>query len=744
MILHIIQMIIIFIIIVICEGLFTLMKRATLTQQKKAHVKINLICCAVLCALPSITSATTEKKNNAPSNYEDTIELKDSYARPDYVEIERLRDTKQIIVIPKEEIQQHGNRTISDVLKSVPGISVDTTGQGDIDIRGQGSETAQRNLQVLLDGAPITTLSNHPYTTNYDVIPVEQLERIEIIPGGGSVLYGSGTAGGVINITSNLRSMKNPKSTVLSEWNSEGNRLSGSLGTKVGDNFALLGTASKLNRDLYYKDTYRNSEYYSLGGRWDITPSQSLLLRGSHLTESSQYIKTLTARNIKKYGKDYVPPDKTITAGVDENGKLIKKTINGYLTGDREIDSYNLSYQNQLTEKLFFNSDVFYTDGFYTNNANWEQKVNQDSRGAKFKLDIGYLSDSNLLLGIDYSKQNASIGYIGSYKQDDKGKYYGVPFHFDYGRKSTALYALNSLKLEQFVFTQGVRRELTEWSFDKGGTVNGSGTSNRWNTAAELSVAYLYRDTGRIYGRYERGYTLPDGVQISDQSVVNGEKLYSITKAKDEKYDLFEVGLRDKLAFSTVNMTFWMSNTNNQINRIYLKGINDAYTMNLLQTRRWGADIDFQQTFGSFTFQESYAWLKGHSDYNSQGRHFLEENGKNTIDYTKSGLMKVPEHSVTLKAKYDFTEQLSGDIQYTYYGSYNNFLSDANKEDEGIVKSRDLVDISVRYAPIDHIEVYGGITNLMDKKYYDYVTSGYGSLIPGNERSYFAGIKATY
>ncbi len=32
----------------------------------------------------------------------------------------------------------------------------------------------------------------------------------------------------------------------------------------------------------------------------------------------------------------------------------------------------------------------------------------------------------------------------------------------------------------------------------------------------------------------------------------------------------------------------------------------------------------------------------------------------------------------------------------------------------------------------------------MNKTYYDYVTAGYGSLIPGNERSFFAGIKATY
>lgn len=720
------------------------MKKNNFLAKNVVAIKPSLTCYAIFSILPFTADATEIASRTSKPASEDAIELQDSYARPDYVEVERLRDTKEIIVIPKEDIQERGNRTISDVLKSVPGLSVDTTGQGDIDIRGQGSATAQRNLQVLLDGAPITTLANHPYSTNYDVIPIEQLERIEIIPGGGSVLYGSGTAGGVINITSNLRSMKNPRSVALYEWNSEGYRLNGNIGTKVRNNFSFLGTATKLKRNLYYKNTYRNSEYYSLGGRWDITSTQRILLRGSHLTERSQYVKTLSASKIKQYGKDYIPPGRNTTVGIDKNGQLIKRRISGYLTGDRNIDSYNLSYQNDLTSTLHFVSDVFYTNGFYTNNANWEQKIDQKSRGVKFKLDIGYLADSNVLLGFDYAKQEASIGYIGTYKKDKKGKYYGVPYNFNYNKDTIALYVLNALKSENYVFTQGLRRELAKWSFDKRGTVNGSGVSNRWNTAAELSAAYLYRDTGRIYGRYERGYTLPDGIQISDQSVVDHQKLYSVTRAEDEKYNLFEIGLRDKLAFTTTRVTLWMSDTDNQLNRIYLKGVNDAYTMNLLKTKRWGADIDFRQTFGKLTLQESYAWLKGRSDYNNSGRKFLTEHGKTTIDFTKSGLMKVPEHSITLKANYDFTDKLSANLQYTYYGAYNNFLYDAKKEDEGIVKSRDLVDISFHYSVIKHIGVYGGVSNLMNKKYYDYVTAGFGSLIPGNERSFFVGIKGTY
>ncbi|SQC98457.1 Enterobactin outer-membrane receptor [Fusobacterium necrophorum subsp. necrophorum] len=95
-------------------------------------------------------------------------------------------------------------------MQDIPNIHVGTTGWGEIDIRGQGEGNAAKNLQVLIDGAPITTLVNHPLQTNYDVVPVENIERIEIIPGGGSIIYGSGTAGGVINITTNLSRLHRP------------------------------------------------------------------------------------------------------------------------------------------------------------------------------------------------------------------------------------------------------------------------------------------------------------------------------------------------------------------------------------------------------------------------------------------------------------------------------------------------------------------------------------------------------
>lgn len=703
-------------------------------------------CSALLLLSANAFAAEAAAAAEDEADDKDAIELKATTVRPDYVEIERLRETKEIIVIPKEDIVDQGNRTISDVLSAVPGISVDSTEWGDIDIRGQGSEAAFRNVQVLLDGAPITTLSDHPYKTNYDVVPVEQLERIEVIPGGGSVIYGAGTAGGVVNITTNLRGMKDPKTYASAEWNSDGYRLSAGVGARINDHFSFLGTATKLERDLYFVDTYRNSEYYSGAFRWDITDKQSLTMRLSHLEEESQFIKTASNAGIKKYGKNYRPDYKTYTLGLDENGKKIQKRMRKYLSGDRDMNSYNLSYTNDLTDWMHFTGDVFYSDGYFTNNENWDQEIDQETKGAKLKLDFDYWNGSNLLVGFDWTKQDADFNYIGSYKSLGGGKFQAVPYHFLYDKKTIALYALNTLKWGDFTFTQGLRREKTEWGFDKNGNnVSGADVSNRWNTAVELSAAWHYRDTGRIYGRYERGYSLPTGTMIADQARVDGQKIYRVTKAEDETYDMFEIGLRDKIGPSTVNLTAWTSYTDNQLYRMYVNNtVNDSRTLNLLKTRRYGIDLSFQQTFGRLELSESYSWLKGHSDYTDWGREFMSTVSNKTYNWTRSGLQKVPQHSVALKAKYNFTDEFSGTVKYTYYGKYNNFLEDAAKADDGVVDSHQIVDLSVHYKPWKYLDIYAGVTNLFNEKYYDYVTIGEGSYIPGRERTFFVGLRGTY
>lgn len=686
---------------------------------------------------------------------DEDIELQDSYVRPDYVEIERMRNTKEIIVIRKEDIQQKGKRTITDVLGSVPSINVNSTGMGDIDIRGQGADQATRNIQVLLDGAPITTLVNHPSHTNYDVVPVEQLERIEVIPGGGSVLYGSGASGGIVNITTNLRSMSDPKSSLAAEYNSKGYRINGNLGGTFDDNrFAYDLSYAHLDRDLYFVDTFRHSNYFAGGLRWNLTPSQALIVRYSRLEEESQYLGNVSISKIKKFGENYRPKDKKITIGLDDKGHKITKTVKDYLIGDRQLDTINVSYLNDISNTMHLSTDIFYNDGYYIGIDDDNKRMDHDGHGVRTKLDWNYLNDNRLLIGLDYTRQKANLSY-SDYKrkgEDHLGVIYKViPKHFDYDKGNYAIFALNTLKWNNFEFTQGARRELTRWQFDKADTTEGKGAdqSDRWNSAFELSAAYNYRDTGRIYARYERGYTVPDGIQITDSIATPNGKVLSATKAEDEIFNMYEIGIRDQLGFSTVSLTAWLSETNNQMNRIYIKNEfgRSQETMNLLKSRRWGADLVLTQTFGKLSLEESYSYTMGKTRCrNAQSCQFLEEN-KVSIDYASSGLQKVPKHKASFKATYNFNDDLSVSGQYTRFGSYNNFMKKDDAETGGVFHSYGLLDLSMRWSPKNWLDVYAGVTNVTNEEYWEYQTesaSAYSTVVPGAKRAFFIGLKGTY
>lgn len=678
-----------------------------------------------------------------------TVELADTVVSPEYIEIERLRNTKEIIVVNKEQIQEQGNRTVSDVLSKIPSISVNATGQGQIDIRGQGSDQAARNIQVLLDGAPITTLVSHPMQTNYDVIPVEQLERIDIIPGGGSVMYGSGASGGIVNLTSSLNSMNNPETSIYGEWNSKGYRAGATAGTTFADGRgAVEFTGSKLNRDLEFVDTFRNSKYYSAGLRWNFTPNQRVILRASRLEERSEYLNNVSRYKLKAYGTDYRPSPRKVVSGVDSEGNRLYRMDSGYIYGNRDLDTISLSYSANLSDKWQMSHDVFYNTGNYQGNNDSERTMDHDGYGIRSKLNWKYANWGELLFGLDAIRQEANLDY-NDYERIKGTKYRAVPMSFDYQKDIYGLYLLNTIKYGKWEFNQGIREELTRWWLSKTGKAtseNGTDTSRRWNTALELSGAYHYSDTGRFYGRYERGYTTPDGIEIADTiRQADGTRLIKESSVNDEVHNMYEIGWRDAFKWTTSSVTLWYSSTDDQIARNYQRGEYglNYLSVNLLDTRRWGADISFSQKVGPFTFEETYAYLKGRTRCASASA--CERLGEDN-DYTSKGLQKVPKHKLILRAMWDVRDDLTLELQHIKQGRYTNFTRTSDEQDQGFFKGHDLTNFSVRYHPNRHLSVYAGVTNLFNTKYYDYGSGNgyYSTVVPGAERQFFVGMKATY
>ena len=286
----------------------------------------------------------------------------------------------------------------------------------------------------------------------------------------------------------------------------------------------LAGQAgyAHLNRDLYFVDTYRNSDYAYAGFRYEPDKDNSLALRFSHLDEQSKFLQNVSRKKIEAFGRNYRPDKES-----------------DYLNGDRLLDTYNMSYNHNFSDKLRYSGDFFFTDGYYTNTKFFDGKMKTKSYGTRMRLDWAYDKHDSLLIGLDLFEQESHLRY----KTSAKGKL----MDFNYDKTTEALYLLNKMKRGRFTYTQGLRWEKLIWKFDKdGGTVSrpigGTDSSNRWNTAGELSVGYNYSDLGKVFLRYERGYTSPDGLQICDEVYADSSrKVYAATSAQEETYDLWEL-----------------------------------------------------------------------------------------------------------------------------------------------------------------------------------------------------------
>ena len=103
-----------------------------------------------------------------------------------------------VTVITGEELRQQQVRTVADALRSTPGVAVSRTGgYGSLtQVRIRGAEGNQ--TLVLIDGVQ----ANNPVDGEFDfsLLAAEDIERIEVIRGPMSALYGSSAVGGVINI----------------------------------------------------------------------------------------------------------------------------------------------------------------------------------------------------------------------------------------------------------------------------------------------------------------------------------------------------------------------------------------------------------------------------------------------------------------------------------------------------------------------------------------------------------------
>jgi len=108
---------------------------------------------------------------------------------------ERLQDVPATVqVVTEKEIKDRNIQNTAQAISTVTGVATDRTVEGGVSLRGYGS----KNVLVLLDGQQMNSAWNG--SVDWNMIPVDNIRKIEVVSGGQSALYGGRAVGGVINI----------------------------------------------------------------------------------------------------------------------------------------------------------------------------------------------------------------------------------------------------------------------------------------------------------------------------------------------------------------------------------------------------------------------------------------------------------------------------------------------------------------------------------------------------------------
>ena len=184
---------------------------------------------------------------------------------------ERLsRTTRSVTVISAEDMAAQGVQTVADALRSVPGLDVLRTGSlgATTSIFTRGSESD--HTAVLIDGVKVNVLLDGKF--DMADLSVDNVERIEVVRGPASTLYGSTATGGVIHIITKRGS--GPLSANLNvsggSFNTHAHRATVSGGTTWG---GLSVSASRVESDghLAFNNQYDNA---NVALRADLSPDE--------------------------------------------------------------------------------------------------------------------------------------------------------------------------------------------------------------------------------------------------------------------------------------------------------------------------------------------------------------------------------------------------------------------------------------------------------------------------------------
>ncbi|MGL4998434.1 MAG: TonB-dependent receptor family protein [Cetobacterium sp.] len=625
------------------------------------------------------------------------VKLNESVISTTGFEIAQRTVTNTVTVITAKDIEEKNYKSVSDALRDVPSVNI----IGDpkdpiIDMRGQGTKAAE-NVQVLIDGISTGSLDSSHGRMPINTVPVENIEKIEVIPGGGAILYGSGTRGGVINIITKS-GVGYKGGSISSEFTSFGAKKGDvSFGTSVGD-FGIGINYTKNDYKGFRDGDESDSEFFEGSLKYKIDGNQNVTLKYSRYDENATSPERLTKEQLSD------PTQSGLTSSKD----LAKLDV--------VKDEFNLKYENKINDKLKLDILSFYQESdIETVGTKGSGRIELEDKkvGFKPKLQLKYGENSAIIFGYDFISQemNRVTGSSTNYNLSD------------FTKMTNSGFVLNRNRFGKIEFTQGFRYERADYDLKrKDNTRNLDEKITKENYSAEATVNYLYSDTGNVYAKIERGFRSPLPPEMTNT------KDYSLSKADSEAYLTYELGAKDYILGSYVNGAIYYTETDNEIARVAIPGTFYFDYYNIGKTKRYGAELSAEQYFGKLTVRESYALIK--TEILESANSKLE--GKEISD--------VPTNKLSLGLSYEVTPKFTVLTETIYASAY--YINDQNtggKQNENIV-----TDVTFNYNPTEALKLYTGVRNLFNEKYYNSISTDEKEYDPAAERSFYAGFKYNF
>jgi len=533
-------------------------------------------------------------------------------------------------VITRDEIENSSSNTIPQVLSQIGGLRV--TGlnssalnlDASVDMGGYGP-TGNSTTVVLVDGIRINPIDSG--SVDWESIPIDSIERIEILQGGAGVQYGNGAVGGVINIITNGgRKSFNQASTTYGTW---GTSINNAIFRNTVDKTTYQLSANSSNTNGWRPNTAANA--YSVDAKisQDLGGGDRFYVDGYYGYTNSQLASPVVG---------LVGTGNPLAVRPQNAGNNLTTNNSGFRQGlTKSIDAnfvaeLDTSYNNKTSFYYTPQADYFASADFGQAGSAMNNKLQgwQLAVSPRVKANFGTLGTT--IFGYDFSKANQSgsssyspqsQGIILANQYDAINNLYGQYYNNLTSDSQNATQINNSVYLIQkiplnkvFEASGGFRRQVQQASTSSTSISAANGTTNSTQqyaaNAGDVALNANYSPGQRLYIKWNQSFRFPNIDEywgfVYDANGVGSTVFNGILQPQTTQ--TYEVGGNWTVLKSKITSSIFKSMTQNEISYNPATGYN--YN-SIYQTNRGGLLFDVSANpFSSFNigaggkYQKSY------------------------------------------------------------------------------------------------------------------------------------------